>query len=258
MGIGEILKRAREERGLSLEEVAEKTKIRYRYLEAIEKENFDIMPGYVYVKGFIRNYARFLGLNPEALVALFTERCAGEQPPAEIVAGARPENEKRYLLLRKPLFYVLGVVILCLVLGIYALQQSALFSQERENTPAPADVYGQHSSEPALPSPRQPVQPASPQMVPATREETPEQKGVNLVLNVVKDSCWVSVVVDGETKFTGELMANQKKSFFGKERIQVKLGNAGAVQVQLNGRDLGYLGGRWEVVKREFVASQEG
>ena len=61
--IGEALRRAREEKGISLEQAEEDTKIRCRYLEALEDEEYDIIPGAVYVKGFLRNYASYLGLN---------------------------------------------------------------------------------------------------------------------------------------------------------------------------------------------------
>ncbi len=254
MGIGETLKKAREERGLTLEEVAEKTKIRHRYLEAIEKENFEIMPGNVYVKGFIRNYARFLGLRPEPLVALFTERHAQEQPVPETI---QVQEERNSRLRRKSLAFVFVAAVLFLLAfgGIYAfMQQSAPPQQAQDDFAAPFDFGLQNDSGQNLSPPDQSAEPR----VSPPPQKAPAQKGVSLVLNVVQDSCWMRVVVDGETKFTGELTANQSRSFHAKERIELKLGNAGAVQVQVNGRDLGYLGSKGEVIKREFIAVDEG
>jgi len=253
VGIGETLKEARKARGLSLEEVAEKTKIRPRYLEAIEVENFDLLPGQIYVRGFIRNYARFLGLNPEPLVALFDE-CYGKQqlPAAETIPEQKEKNQR---LRRKPLVYLFLAAAACLIVfGIYAFKTGAILQQARNDAPVPGNVRDQSVPEQIIPPPNQP---ATPRESPVPRETSP-QKGVNLVLNVVQDRCWMRVVVDGETKFTGELAANQSRSFFGKERIEIKLGNAGAVQVQVNGRNLGYLGGIGEVIKREFTVLNEG
>ena len=67
-GVGQILKNSREAKGIAIEQVAEATSIRLLYLKAIEDEQFDIVPGEVYLKGFIRNYANYLGLNGPALV----------------------------------------------------------------------------------------------------------------------------------------------------------------------------------------------
>lgn len=254
MRIGETFKQARKERGLSLEEIAEKTKIRSRYLEAIEEENFGLLPGRVYVKGFLRNYAKYLGLNPEPLVALYEERYPGEQPAA-VAAEVPVRKEKKVHSRGKPLIYVFLAAVLCLAaFGLYAWRAGALFSQVPDDVRAPGNADGRD-----LPGQvyTPPDQPASPPVSPVLEDNAPS-RGVSLVLDVVQDSCWMRVVVDGKTKFEGELTARQSHSFFGKERIKVKLGNAGAVQVQVNGRNLGYLGGRGEVVNKEFVAASDG
>ena len=63
IGIGDLLRQAREDKNLSLADVEEEIKIRSRYLEALETEEFDILPGNVYLFGFLRSYASFLGLD---------------------------------------------------------------------------------------------------------------------------------------------------------------------------------------------------
>ncbi|MCL6448506.1 MAG: DUF4115 domain-containing protein [Armatimonadetes bacterium] len=254
MEIGETFKQARKERGLSLEEIAEKTKIRRRYLEAIEEENFGLLPGRVYVKGFLRSYAKFLGLSPEPLVALYEERYPGEQPAA-VAAEVPVRKEKKVHSRGKPLIYVFLAAVLCLVaFGLYAWRAGTLSSQVSDDARAPGNADGRDFPGPVYVPPDRP---ASPSVSPVLEDNTSSQ-GVNLVLDVVQDSCWMRVVVDGETKFEGELTARQARTFSGKERIKVKLGNAGAVQVQVNGRNLGYLGGRGEVVNKEFVAASDG
>jgi len=72
--VGEILKNTREAKGITIEQVAEATSIRVLYLEAIENEQFNLVPGEVYLKGFIRNYANYLGLNGPAMVEKYKEQ----------------------------------------------------------------------------------------------------------------------------------------------------------------------------------------
>lgn len=74
--IGSILRAAREERGLSLDDAAEATKIRPAYLEAIEDEAFERLPGPTYARGFLRAYAELLGVDPQPLIDEFSERFA--------------------------------------------------------------------------------------------------------------------------------------------------------------------------------------
>ena len=67
-GIGENLKNVRESKGISLRKAEEDTKIRKRYLQALEEGNYDVIPGRVYAKGFLRNYANYLGLDQEEIL----------------------------------------------------------------------------------------------------------------------------------------------------------------------------------------------
>src|SRR5690625_1359356 len=73
MGIGERLKEAREEQGISLDTLQEQTKIQKRYLLAIEEENFNILPGKFYARAFIKEYATAVGLNPDELLEEYKE-----------------------------------------------------------------------------------------------------------------------------------------------------------------------------------------
>ena len=81
--VGSRLREAREQQGLSLEQAEETTRIRRVFLEALEEERFDVLPGDVYTSGFIRNYAQFLGLDPQELLASF--RAARGEAPARYV-----------------------------------------------------------------------------------------------------------------------------------------------------------------------------
>src|SRR3712207_8518478 len=90
--IGRTLELAREERGLSLHQVEQGTKIRTRYLRELERENFDVLPA-VYVQGSLKTYASFLGLDGEAL----TRELRRRRPPEDDPEPPRTEHLDRYL-----------------------------------------------------------------------------------------------------------------------------------------------------------------
>ena len=84
LGIGERLVQAREERGRTLEDAERDTRISRRYLQALEDEQFELIPAPVYARGFLRSYSQYLGLNPQELIALFPRDdylAAGEERP---------------------------------------------------------------------------------------------------------------------------------------------------------------------------------
>lgn len=89
--IGQQLKAAREGQGITLAQVQQKTKIRMRYLEAIERGAFDVVPGEVYLKGFIRSYCRVVGVDSEALLEQYQELRAPESQ-GQALAGSRPRT----------------------------------------------------------------------------------------------------------------------------------------------------------------------
>ncbi len=260
-----MLREARQARGLSLEQVEEETKIRRKYLEALEEEAFDVLPGRVYVRGFLRNYARFLGLDAGALVARFEEMLPSEEVPP--VPQPFPGSGKK-LRLNWPLgriaYAVMGLVLAFLLVwggsSLFGLTRDAAYWDKEKKQPGVSP--GTPAGTPDPPSGKStvhtgdPVTPSSTPTSTGTNNSTPE--GVHLVLNVTAETCWMRVVVDGKIMFTGEVPANQSKSFKAKEHIWVKLGNAGVVNVQLNGQDLGVLGDRGQVVSREFSASTQG
>jgi cytoskeletal protein RodZ len=90
--VGETLRSAREERGLSLTEAERETKIRQKYIAALEDDNATALPGPTYARGFLRNYASFLDLNAKELIAQYDEQ---SQPTREKLRAARGEPSAR-------------------------------------------------------------------------------------------------------------------------------------------------------------------
>jgi len=247
MEIGKILKEAREARGLTLEEVEDSIKIRTKYVQAMEEEHFEILPGGpVYVRGFLKSYGRFLDLAVEELLGAYQERFSGPEPPE---SAGRPEQKKplpataqdregvgsRRRIVLALAAAVAGIALFALLsTGFPGLNGLAGNSDRQPYTAQSPDDRGLGRSAP----------PAGPELA----------TGVNLMLDVKSSRSWMQVVVDGSPAFQGELGAGQSKNFEAKDKIYIRLGNAGAVEVTLNGQKLGYLDGPGVVVDREFTA----
>jgi cytoskeleton protein RodZ len=141
--LGRKLREAREKHNYNLEQVARDTNISKSYLEALEEENFVVIPGDTYVLGFLRNYSEYLGLNPEELVGLYRNLRIQEQPMpmSELLQGARPRPRSRVLAV------ILGVSVVAAV-GVFLLVRFALPRRgEAAARPAetgPAAVEGEY------------------------------------------------------------------------------------------------------------------
>lgn len=241
MEIGKALKDARESRGISLENAEENTKIRRKYLEALEQENFEILPGKVYVKGFIKNYSIFLGLNADELVAAYEAGTRVGDREDEKSGESLTHIEKR------PKTGYLKIAAGVALVAIAAYLAVPAFTEKYSGAGKPVPE-NQKLTENNTPAPEQ-------EKV-EQKNEPPVQQGVNLTLNVTDNTSWMYVEVDGSPAFTGFMNSGQVKAFQGAERIYVRFGNAGVVEVEYNGQKIGVLGARGEVVNKEFTASQ--
>lgn len=110
---GSVLQKERIRKNYSLDEVAAATKIQKHYLESLEKDEFEKFPSAVYAKGFLQNYANFLGINPSRLLALY-RRSVGEAPPQPVKDGPQPIKQPKFLL--TPTIIIIATVVL-LVIG---------------------------------------------------------------------------------------------------------------------------------------------
>lgn len=240
--LGERFRAAREARGLSLSEVAEQIRIRSVYLAEIEAENWGAIGAPVYVRGFLRTYARFLGLDPEEAVAEFNKT----SPAAPVSEGVglsntslRADTEPRTL---SPLLWIATAVAVVLV-G-FVIYNYAMLRSPGSRTPVAAASAGEASPAPSpLPS-NSPGAPAAASTAPPSLKQT-------LQVNVVSGS-WLRVTVDGNVRIEGTFPKGTTKVFHGRVAL-VRVGNAGGVDVIVNGKRVGPLGKTGDVVDRSFT-----
>ena len=247
MSLGERFRAAREQHGLSLSDVAEQIRIRSVYLAAIEEENWSAIGAPVYVRGFIRTYARFVGLDPEDSVAAFNERSgasvATDTSTGRSAAVATPAARDRGL---SPLIWVASVValaLIALVVYLYFAPPKGGGANVASTTGGAASAAPQATAS-ALPSAGPSAKPSPAAPLAAAAHQT-------LALHVT-DASWVRVVVDGAVSIEGTLPAGTNKTFHGKVAL-VRVGNAGGVEVTVDGKPVGKLGATGDVVEKSFT-----
>jgi cytoskeletal protein RodZ len=234
---GENLRRQRDMRGISLREIAEATKISARFLQALEEDRLDVLPGGLFPRAFVKQYALFLGLDSEKTVADFL--AAHGQPPPERRMAPAPERRRRVSL---------GHVFLAAVavLAVALTQRRGGETERARPGPTPMAV----AAAPAvLPTDR--VYP-SPSSAPA-----PATTGDSLVLTMTaQQDCWVEVRVDGATVINRVLAEGESQTLEAQGEIVLSVGNAGGLSVRVNDRPALPLGRSGEVRKNIVITRQ--
>lgn len=253
--IGDALRGARVERGLSLVELQGRTKIRAKYLAALEEERFADLPPYPFARGFLQTVALELGLNPEPLVAQLAASMPGaEAPSAErwqrldgAVVPAVPPSRTRRLMAS----IALVVVVLGTALAVYFAQQLRRFGEPESVAAPPIPAQATSPAQPAAGEP--PAPPATP-AVAATPAPEPVPSGQGVVVDLrASGLSWVLVVVDGTRVFEGFVTDGTVRRWQGGSAVRIRVGNAGVVALTANGKDLGTLGKPGEVVDHTFA-----
>jgi cytoskeletal protein RodZ len=143
--LGRKLREARERHNYNLEQVARDTNISKSYLEALEEENFGVIPGDTYVLGFLRNYGEYLGLNPEELVGLYRNLRIQEQPmPMSELLQGRPRGRRRSRLLALVLLLAVVVGVGVFLLVRYGLPRGGELATRPPEARPPAAMEGEH------------------------------------------------------------------------------------------------------------------
>lgn len=246
---GTWLRRQRVGREIDLREIADSTRISLRYLQALEEDRFDILPAAVFAKGFLRQYAKFVGLDPEEVVNFFeAARHADEtQVPVEPARGRRRR--------RAPSSWTYAVAFGVVAAGLVALVAwlSALDQRRREEQTspapggtevaevaeaspaavampggaAPAEATGEPALEPAAPSPP-PAEPAAPAAAP------PRSSGLEVTLDF-SDRCWVEAWADGRRQLSELRVQGESLKVEAAREVVIKVGDIRVVDIEVNG-----------------------
>ncbi|HZT33380.1 MAG TPA: RodZ domain-containing protein [Bryobacteraceae bacterium] len=298
--IGETLRRERTRRSLNLDQISRQTKISVRLLEAIENEQFDKLPGGVFTKSFVKQYARALGLDEDEIASELERVLQPPEapPPGAQAAPAEPaihvprvtewegvaarSREKSSL---PALAMVVAVMLVCS--GFYAWWQRArrpaparesvsaaaqTVPATRAETPpaepetasrgvAAAPMTGAAAVTPAVggsptsaglrPAAGTPASPAAtaPVAAPPAQPAGPLGNPAGPVQVTLKatEPVWVKAWVDGKVLLVTTLQANETRTLGASEDVRLRLGNAGGLEVELNGKPVGPLGPKGQI-----------
>ncbi len=251
--LGEILRERRESLNLSIEEAAKATKLKKSTILALENGDYKELQEPVYIRGFLKIYASLLNLDYNKLSTILDEELR--------LAGKLEEEEKRGIRKLKPLFLLIIIIVIIIVfIFLIAFRQGPLGFIVRRETRNRVEISQQIekptkeelqpleklvSEEPKPKEEKVTIKETPAQVIPEKREVSVEIKGL--------DYSWLRVIVDGNKVFEGFLNNGDFYSWKGKEKIIVRTGNAGGISITVNGKDLGILGKKGEVLEREFL-----
>jgi hypothetical protein len=230
IGVGPALRKARMARRTSLEEASRDTHIRVEYLEALEDETFSELNGEVYVRGCLRTYASYLGLNPDKVVTAYARNAWGsdlaeEPPPAP---QAKPVTSSAPVIRRGRHGVAFGV-------GTAVLLAAVVFGLVSRRDPAPA---------PLTPSP-EPV------------ESSCAPNGVTVAITAM-EPLTARILADGEHVFTGRLPPGDTKTWLGDTALTVRLSRGGAANVSVDCSSLGLPGTPGQPWEQTFTGPEGG
>ena len=229
---GERLRRERELRGVSLRDMAETTKISLRFLKALEDDRVDLLPGGLFPRAFVRQYARHLGLDAERLVAEFLYDHGGlpESGPLPRRGHDAPPRGGVF------------VVLVCAGLALLGLlkagsrEAAPAAGPEAAAPPSPPPIASVYTPEPSAPAP------------------APASEGLVLTLRA-EQSCWVEVSADGERVLNRVLGAGEIATLQAAGELVLSVGNAGGLSFSVNNRP-GVSLGRSGEVRRNVVITK--
>ncbi len=275
LSVGETLKRARLNQGLDLATVATRTKISAKYLEAIESDDRKSLPSGFFYRSFVEQYARALSLDTQEIDAEVNRVLSADEPlplPGfeSVVARNVPPLTSAHRFHTRRSYTSAATLVLVIVgcSGIYAWWHEArsiglkgmighlhVFAKPAVGNAKAAHAKAETAKVEKASSvpPRKIAQPASqPAALPVSLAS--DTSGYKVLLDLMaREATWLSVSSDGKPVFSGTLQANETKTVGGKQFAKMRVGNAAGIEVRLNGKLLGTLGARGQVLTVLFT-----
>jgi cytoskeleton protein RodZ len=247
--LGIRLRELREAKGVSLDDIARSTRVGRGHLEALESDSWGELPSPVFVKGFIRAYCEFLGGSPDEALGLYREATGETVKPDRVQSAVHTPPPRRVgpLMVSLVLFIALGASLFALRIGLKSSPRPAptVSGAARGN----AESVPSSTPTPVRSAPAVPVQPAP---LPAGE---PGPAGQRLLIRAVEPT-WIRVQVD-EGQVTEELLqAGAIREWTAARRFVLTVGNAGGLEVDLNGRRIPALGARGAVIQRLVLPAE--
>jgi cytoskeleton protein RodZ len=264
ISIGEKLRRQRLQNRISLERVSLETKIGVRLLEAIEAEQFEKLPGGVFRRSFVLQYARALQLDPDEIAGELDQLSQFDEPPplpsTDTANNQSPSSGSGFSLNRDlgelrgstmgSLIAAVGVIMVCALIynwwqtpRVAKVETASLRPTQHATAPEPLSA----SASPAPSSPA-PTEQAPVAVVPEAAHAPAQADSAHVRVGLSADEkTWISISSDGKNVFSNSLEPHETKIVEAVEKVRLLVGNAGGVEISLNGKPIGPIGPRGQV-----------
>jgi len=238
---GEILRQERELRGVSLREIADATKISVRFLEALERDRLEVLPGGLFKRAFVRQYASHLGLDADRFVDQFVAAHPEQREATAPPRTAAPAGDRAHP----------GGALLFILVGLGAALSALKLAGPAVREPEPVVAPPPPSVAPEAPVAGDTVYPppSSP------HQQAPEPDGLVLTMNATQ-ACWVEVSVDGHTVMNRVMSEGESQTLEAQGEILLSVGNAGGIAFSVNDRRGLPLGDSGEVRRNIRITKQ--
>lgn len=248
--VGDILRKRRELESISIEETATQTMIAKKYIIALEEGNFSVFPADVYAKGFLRNYANFLGFNKDEIDDLVAQYELEWQEALFELPISTPEKTPTLPKTNRIFYMIVSVVIISLtmILILYFAKQKTLLQQKMVYYSDPTKILEEEDifkAEDIIIKKRI-------EEVKKTKEEERKEPPATievLLEGFASDKVWMQATIDNQKIHQVFLEPDQRIKWQAKEKIFLTIGNAGGIVFKLNERYIGALGRKGEVKK---------
>jgi len=262
--LGQVLQRAREEKGISLDDIQRMTKIQVRYLEAIERGHFHLLPGHFYARAFIKSYAEAVGLDPNDILSHFQSDLPAQPPQEHMERLRRRRSSVANTPLQAGRWVTQALLVLFIVLVVGVIYMALVNNQETQPTPIPSDTARNDQVQLPQTTPTTPVSPGTSGDVNpnVTVEEKPEepaapqtnvtflsQQGsvysyqvtggdkLKIYVKATNGTCWLQVREAKNSKNVlaeATLVAGKEQTVEAGATAYVRLGNPRAVEMKVN------------------------
>ena len=267
--VGRLLRRAREEGHIDLDEAVEATRIRRYYLEALEKEQWGNLPSPVFIKGFLRAYAEFLGLDKEMVLNSYLRSFPSQEHELRGLKEVTVKSRSWYLTI---IISVLALVLIASIIHLkgrnisiiaktfqYLERQDPVEREEDKKVQAdkledifpPRDEGVVGKEEKAALEPKSSEETAIPEE-PTIPKETKDEKPLRpqfILTATVKSQTWIAMYIDDEAAKEYLLEPGDAMRWEADKGFDILVGNAGGIEFFLNGEEVGHLGPEGKVVR---------
>lgn len=285
--LGDLLRETREQKNLSLEDAEKGTNIRKLYIKAIEDGNYDKLPGEVFLKGFMKTYAKFLGLDGQKIIEQYKAEKSGvkllpnndektieaeqSQPAEKTTVEADLKKEEK--IEKQPEKTTVDKPATKPVPNIDNFNESKKYLETKNSSGSKKNVFiiviiiiliivgavAFLSNQGSDSQPAADTQPTTEQTQPQQQQAqqpapAPAPVSGSDVTATFSQDCWTEVKVDGNTVLSETVKAGSSLNWKGNNQVEVTVGNAGAVDITFNGQPQGKMGDVGAVVTKAFVA----